>query len=71
MKADEFFKLVAEMRKAQSSYFATKRNYPLEAGKYLVQARTLERQVDAVLKQGLEPDEPTAVQQQQNGLFPA
>ncbi len=71
MKTKEFVELVAKMREEQRAYYSLKGAYPIEAGKRLIQAKTLERQVDAVLKQGLEPDGPTAVQPQQDGLFPA
>ena len=71
MKANEFFDLTAKMREEQIAYYATKGKYPIEAQKRLIEAKRLERLVDMAIKQGLEPDEPTAVQPQQSGLFPA
>jgi len=69
MKAKVFFELVAKMRNEQISYYALKGKFPVAAQKRLIEAKRLERLVDMAIKQGLEPDEPTAVQPQQGGLF--
>ena len=62
MKASAFLKLVGEMRAEQNSFFAKRGKYPIEARDHLIQAKTLEKQVDAVVRDGrLEPDEPTTV----------
>ena len=59
MKAQAFLKLVGEMRAEQISFFAKRGKYPTEARGHLIQAKTLEKQVDAAVREGrLEPDEP-------------
>lgn len=63
MKANDFLKLVGRMLTAQQNYFTSR----LQGD--LVQAKALEREVSAVIKQGrLEPDEPTPTTSQP-GLF--
>lgn len=71
MNANDFFNLVSRMRSEQIAYFSKRSQYPMEAGKHLIQAKQLERMVDAVIKAGLDSDQPTAAQPQQDGLFPA
>ena len=67
MKAKEFFDLTAKMRQEQIAYYATKGKYPIEAQKHLIEAKRLERLLDAAIKQGL--DEPTAEPARQGDLF--
>lgn len=71
MNANDFFNLVSRMRSEQIGYFSKRSQYPLEASKHLIAAKQLERMVDAVIKAGLDSDQPTAAQPQQDGLFPA
>lgn len=57
MKAQAFLELVSAMRYEQASFFAKRQAYPIEARKHLIQAKELEKRVDAVVKEGkLEPD---------------
>ena len=68
MKAQDFLKLVGEMLDTQQNYFHLKRTgSKSDATTVLIKAKSLEKQVAAVVKEGfLEPDEPTA---EQIGLF--
>lgn len=61
MKASDFLNLVGEARKEATAYYATKKHYPLEARDHLIRAKALEKQIDAVVKEGrLEPDDEPA-----------
>jgi hypothetical protein len=61
MKVQAFLDLVGKMMVKQQDYFEARRNGLIKAKDLLIDAKQLEKQVRAVVKEGhLEPDEPTA-----------
>ena len=74
MKAQEFLKLVGEMRREQKLFFATRREFAREKQEHLIASKVLEKQVDRVVAEGyLEPDMDTnrfeQKEAEQIGLF--
>jgi hypothetical protein len=61
MKAAAFFELVRQMRNAQETYYAKRMT------SNLIKARELERSVDRVLGQGLEPEPAIAAKPEDDG----
>ena len=58
MKAKAFLKLVGEMLTAQQDYYVARRGKRIDQYQLLVNAKSLERQVLAVVQEGaLEPDD--------------
>jgi len=56
MKPQDFFDLVREMRSRQIAWYTDHRRSDL------IEAKQLERQVDAALREGFDPDQPDVQQ---------